>query len=93
MSCCSVELWEACLVSVNALSVLLWALVSLSRLNELIQSVSDRFGRKKVLLATMTGNILSALVWLRSTTFVRDSLFYELTTGLFSPLSSYRRVE
>ena len=33
--------------------------------------VSDRYGRKKVLLATMTGNILSAVVWLRSTTFVR----------------------
>jgi hypothetical protein len=33
-------------------------------------SVSDRYGRKKVLLATMTGNLLSAVVWLRSTTFV-----------------------
>jgi hypothetical protein len=32
--------------------------------------VSDRYGRKKVLLATMTGNLLSAVVWLRSTTFV-----------------------
>jgi hypothetical protein len=32
-------------------------------------TVSDRYGRKKVLLATMIGNILSALIWLQSTTF------------------------
>lgn len=32
--------------------------------------VSDRYGRKKVLVATMMGNILSAVIWLRSTSFV-----------------------
>ncbi|KAI0004885.1 MFS, DHA1 sub-family [Russula compacta] len=34
-----------------------------------IGSLSDKYGRKKVLLITMIGNILSALVWIRSTTF------------------------
>lgn len=34
-----------------------------------IGSLSDRYGRKRVLLVTMIGNILSALVWLQSTTF------------------------
>lgn len=38
-----------------------------------ILAVSDRYGRKKVLLATMVGNILSATIWLRSTTFVSAS--------------------
>jgi hypothetical protein len=37
--------------------------------SELI-SVSDKYGRKRVLLATMVGNIISAAMWLRSTTFV-----------------------
>jgi MFS family permease len=32
--------------------------------------VSDKYGRKKILLATMVGNIVSAAIWLRSTTFV-----------------------
>ncbi|KAG9015430.1 hypothetical protein FRB94_000034 [Tulasnella sp. JGI-2019a] len=31
--------------------------------------LSDRFGRKRVLLATMVGNTLSAIVWIQSTTF------------------------
>ncbi|KIK68016.1 hypothetical protein GYMLUDRAFT_36828 [Collybiopsis luxurians FD-317 M1] len=34
-----------------------------------IGSLSDKYGRKKVLLVTMIGNILSALVWVQSTTF------------------------
>lgn len=34
------------------------------------EAVSDTYGRKKVLLMTMLGNILSAAIWLRSTTFV-----------------------
>ncbi|KAL7419582.1 hypothetical protein Q5752_005494 [Cryptotrichosporon argae] len=34
-----------------------------------IGSLSDRFGRKKVLLATMVGNIASAVIWLYSTSF------------------------
>ncbi|KAI9063320.1 MFS general substrate transporter [Trametes sanguinea] len=34
-----------------------------------IGALSDRYGRKRVLLLTMIGNILSALVWLKSTTF------------------------
>ncbi|EMD40786.1 hypothetical protein CERSUDRAFT_111370 [Gelatoporia subvermispora B] len=34
-----------------------------------IGSLSDKYGRKRVLLLTMIGNILSAVVWLKSTTF------------------------
>lgn len=34
-----------------------------------IGSLSDKYGRRRVLLITMVGNILSALVWLKSTTF------------------------
>ncbi|GBE79671.1 MFS general substrate transporter [Sparassis latifolia] len=34
-----------------------------------IGSLSDKYGRKRVLLVTMIGNILSALVWLNATTF------------------------
>jgi len=34
-----------------------------------IGSLSDRYGRKRILLITMIGNILSAIVWIKSTTF------------------------
>ncbi|KAJ7129548.1 major facilitator superfamily domain-containing protein [Mycena epipterygia] len=34
-----------------------------------IGSLSDRYGRKRVLLITMIGNILSAVLWIQSTTF------------------------
>ncbi|KAH8999246.1 MFS DHA1 sub-family [Lactarius akahatsu] len=34
-----------------------------------IGSLSDKYGRKKILLLSMIGNILSALVWIKSTTF------------------------
>ncbi|PCH41111.1 MFS DHA1 [Wolfiporia cocos MD-104 SS10] len=34
-----------------------------------IGSLSDKHGRKKILLLTMVGNILSALIWVKSTTF------------------------
>ncbi|KAG6911196.1 hypothetical protein DXG01_003063 [Tephrocybe rancida] len=34
-----------------------------------IGSLSDKYGRKRVLLITMIGNILSAIVWIQSTTF------------------------
>jgi len=34
-----------------------------------IGSLSDKYGRKRVLLITMLGNILSAVVWIQSTTF------------------------
>ncbi|KAF9226573.1 MFS general substrate transporter [Gyrodon lividus] len=34
-----------------------------------IGAFSDKYGRRNVLLATMAGNILSALVWIKSTTF------------------------
>ncbi|KAF6754503.1 major facilitator superfamily domain-containing protein [Ephemerocybe angulata] len=34
-----------------------------------IRELSDKDGRKRVLLATMVGNILSALVWMKSTSF------------------------
>lgn len=38
------------------------------------EEVSDRYGRKRVLLATMIGNIISTVIWLESTSFV--SLLY-----------------
>lgn len=34
-----------------------------------IGALSDKYGRKRVLLITMIGNILSALVWIQSTSF------------------------
>ncbi|KAK7470521.1 hypothetical protein VKT23_001946 [Stygiomarasmius scandens] len=34
-----------------------------------IGALSDRYGRKRILLITMIGNILSALVWVTSSTF------------------------
>ncbi|KAK0490881.1 major facilitator superfamily domain-containing protein [Armillaria novae-zelandiae] len=34
-----------------------------------IGSLSDKYGRKRILLYTMIGNVLSALVWIKSTTF------------------------
>ncbi|KAI0092736.1 major facilitator superfamily domain-containing protein [Irpex rosettiformis] len=34
-----------------------------------IGSLSDKYGRKRILLLTMIGNVLSALVWIKSTTF------------------------
>ncbi|KAF5388314.1 hypothetical protein D9615_000502 [Tricholomella constricta] len=34
-----------------------------------IGSLSDKYGRKRVLLVTMIGNIMSAIVWTQSTTF------------------------
>ncbi|KAJ6598943.1 major facilitator superfamily domain-containing protein [Mycena vulgaris] len=34
-----------------------------------IGSLSDRYGRKRVLLITMIGNMLSAVLWIQSTTF------------------------
>ncbi|KAG9095876.1 hypothetical protein FS749_009547, partial [Ceratobasidium sp. UAMH 11750] len=34
-----------------------------------IGSLSDRYGRKRVLLVSMLGNILSAIVWIQSTSF------------------------
>ncbi|KAG9218996.1 hypothetical protein CCMSSC00406_0001406 [Pleurotus cornucopiae] len=34
-----------------------------------IGSLSDKYGRKRILLLTMIGNILSALVWIQSTSF------------------------
>ncbi|CAA7259860.1 unnamed protein product [Cyclocybe aegerita] len=34
-----------------------------------IGTLSDKYGRKRILLLTMVGNILSALIWIQSTTF------------------------
>lgn len=34
-----------------------------------IGSLSDKYGRKRILLFTMIGNILSAVIWVQSTTF------------------------
>ncbi|KZV76136.1 MFS DHA1 sub-family [Peniophora sp. CONT] len=35
----------------------------------IIGSLSDKYGRKRILLITMLGNILSAAIWVKSTTF------------------------
>ncbi|KIY49314.1 MFS, DHA1 sub-family [Fistulina hepatica ATCC 64428] len=35
----------------------------------IIGSLSDKYGRRRVLLVTMVGNILSALVWIKATSF------------------------
>lgn len=86
MSSCWVELWGACSVSANASLALPSVLVSFTPIIVLMV-VSDRYGRKKVLLATMTGNILSAVVWLRSTTFVGFTIPIELNVGFFPALS------
>jgi hypothetical protein len=37
-----------------------------------IGKLSDRYGRRPVLLASMLGNIASTVIWLQSTTFVRS---------------------
>lgn len=43
------------------------------KVTTVLTPVSDRYGRKKVLLATMVGNILSAVIWVQSTSFVSAS--------------------
>ncbi|WVQ79092.1 hypothetical protein IAT38_001186 [Cryptococcus sp. DSM 104549] len=43
--------------------------------------LADRYGRKKVLLATMVGNILSAVIWIQSTSFA-SYLLSRLVAGL-----------
>ncbi|WVW80162.1 hypothetical protein I302_102139 [Kwoniella bestiolae CBS 10118] len=43
--------------------------------------LSDKHGRKRVLLATMMGNILSALIWIQSTSFA-SFLLSRLVGGL-----------
>lgn len=52
-------------------------------------SVSDRYGRKKVLLATMVGNIISALIWLQSTTFVSPACGLEGANRALIPALSF----
>ncbi|WVQ64936.1 uncharacterized protein L199_003106 [Kwoniella botswanensis] len=44
-------------------------------------SLSDKYGRKKVLLATMMGNMLSAFIWIQSTSFA-SFLLSRLVGGL-----------
>ena len=83
---CWVELWAACSVSANASLALRSVLVSLAP-TTVLMVVSDRYGRKKVLLGTMIGNILSAVVWLRSTTFVSLTMPPELIVGFFPALA------
>ncbi|KXN86432.1 Major facilitator superfamily domain-containing protein 10 [Leucoagaricus sp. SymC.cos] len=46
-----------------------------------IGSLSDKYGRKRILLWTMIGNILSALVWIQSTTFA-SYMFSRVIGGL-----------
>ncbi|WWC68605.1 uncharacterized protein I206_102535 [Kwoniella pini CBS 10737] len=43
--------------------------------------LSDKYGRKKILLATMLGNILSAVIWIQSTSFA-SFLLSRLVGGL-----------
>ncbi|KAI0796736.1 MFS general substrate transporter [Abortiporus biennis] len=49
--------------------VLLGELTSYTFISPHIGSLSDKYGRKRVLLITMIGNILSAVVWIQSTSF------------------------
>ncbi|WWC87903.1 uncharacterized protein L201_002803 [Kwoniella dendrophila CBS 6074] len=44
-------------------------------------SLSDRYGRKKVLIAAMMGNLLSAIIWIQSTSFA-SFLLSRLVGGL-----------
>jgi MFS family permease len=89
MSSCWVELWAVCSASASALLALNWVAVSESNAAGIpfgLTKVSDRYGRKNVLIATMMGNILSAIIWLRSTSFVSwlSQKDYELIRRLLS---------
>lgn len=65
-----------------------------------IGSLSDTYGRRNVLLVTMIGNILSALVWIQSTTFASYMLSriigglsegnVQLATAILSDISTPR---
>ncbi|KAG1907079.1 major facilitator superfamily domain-containing protein [Suillus fuscotomentosus] len=65
-----------------------------------IGSLSDTYGRRNVLLITMIGNILSALVWIQSTTFASYMLSriigglsegnVQLATAILSDISTPR---
>lgn len=46
-----------------------------------IGTLSEKYGRRRVLLITMVGNILSALVWMKSTTFA-SFMFSRIIGGL-----------
>ena len=41
--------------------------------------LADKYGRRRVLLASMVGNVLSTLIWIQSTSFVSD--FWLLCSG------------
>lgn len=72
--CFSVEPWAACSACASASLALGSAGVSDRRresVSRLTGAVSDKYGRRRVLLATMVGNLVSAAIWLRSTAFVR----------------------
>ena len=84
--CSWAEPWVVCSVSVNASLALNSEAVSrplsfypshAQRVS--LSPVSDRYGRKKVLITTMLGNILSAVIWLRSTSFVSNLACFQLT--------------
>ncbi|KAG1892345.1 major facilitator superfamily domain-containing protein [Suillus subluteus] len=65
-----------------------------------IGSLSDKYGRRNVLLISMLGNILSALVWIQSTTFASYMLSrvigglsegnVQLATAILSDVSTPR---
>ncbi|KAG1806701.1 major facilitator superfamily domain-containing protein [Suillus plorans] len=65
-----------------------------------IGSLSDTYGRRNVLLVTMIGNILSALIWIQSTTFASYMLSrvvgglsegnVQLATAILSDISTPR---
>lgn len=65
-----------------------------------IGSLSDKYGRRNVLLISMIGNILSALIWIQSTTFASYMLSrvigglsegnVQLATAILSDISTPR---
>nr|XP_018264735.1 uncharacterized protein I303_02914 [Kwoniella dejecticola CBS 10117]OBR86893.1 hypothetical protein I303_02914 [Kwoniella dejecticola CBS 10117] len=81
--------WRSILLSFNGSSRIRaeegnkqWDIVLLGGLmGSLFSFLSDKYGRKRILLATMLGNILSAVIWIQSTSFA-SFLLSRLVGGL-----------
>nr|XP_031862912.1 uncharacterized protein CI109_001386 [Kwoniella shandongensis]KAA5529984.1 hypothetical protein CI109_001386 [Kwoniella shandongensis] len=59
-----------------------WDVVLLGgAMGSLFSFLSDKYGRKRVLLLTMSGNIISAMIWIQSTSFA-SFLLSRLVGGL-----------
>jgi len=58
-----------CAFKARTKSTLKWISMLQFIVSPRIGSLSDKYGRKKILLIPMIGNLLSALVWIMSTTF------------------------